>query len=109
VRVPVTILRGSIASATDEAVMNAFVKRHRDSRVVRVEGASHFLPMEHPDAVRAEILRAADVRENEAPPLREGRNLRAREANFGEGPFCEQSRPLPNEFAPLIRSPPSRG
>jgi pimeloyl-ACP methyl ester carboxylesterase len=61
VRVPVTVLRGTENSATDESVMNALVKRHRNTRVVRVDGASHFLPMEHPDAVREEIIRAADV------------------------------------------------
>lgn len=61
VRLPVTILRGTENSATDETVMNAFVKRHRNTRVVRLEGASHFLPMEHAETVRAEIRRAAGI------------------------------------------------
>jgi pimeloyl-ACP methyl ester carboxylesterase len=64
VRVPVTILAGTVNSTTNESVLNKFIKRHRNTRVVRVEGASHFLPMENPETVRAEIFRAAGP----APP-----------------------------------------
>lgn len=61
IAVPVTILAGTVHSATTEEVREAFMRRHGHTRFVPVEGASHFLPMEHPDLVRAEIRRAAGL------------------------------------------------
>ena len=61
VRVPVTILRGTVNSTTNDSVLNGFVRRHRNTRVVQVGGASHFLPMEHSEEVRTELLRAAEM------------------------------------------------
>lgn len=59
IRVPLTILCGTVHSAANEAVLQGLVRRHRDTRVEHVEGASHFLPMERPERVREEILRCA--------------------------------------------------
>ncbi|HEY0106045.1 MAG TPA: alpha/beta hydrolase [Rhizomicrobium sp.] len=57
----VTILTGTVHSAAAEPVLDGFVHRHGRTRLLPVEGASHFLPMEHPDLVRAEIRRAAGL------------------------------------------------
>ncbi|MEI9988709.1 MAG: alpha/beta hydrolase [Rhizomicrobium sp.] len=59
IAVPVTILSGTVGSATTPAVLAQFVRRHGRTRAIAVEGASHFLPMEHPDLVQSEIRRAA--------------------------------------------------
>jgi len=61
VRVPVTILAGTEQSATTQEVLTGFVRRHARTKVLRVEGASHFLPMERPELVRAEIIEAAQM------------------------------------------------
>jgi len=61
IHVPVTILAGTKDSATRDAVRDGFMRRHGQVRFVAVEGATHFLPMEHPGLVRAEILRAAGM------------------------------------------------
>jgi pimeloyl-ACP methyl ester carboxylesterase len=58
---PITILVGTVNSATTEPVLKAFMRRHGHVRLVPVEGASHFLPMEYPDLMRTEICRAAGV------------------------------------------------
>jgi len=55
---PVTILAGTEHSATSPEVLNDFIRRHGDTRALRIEGASHFLPMERPDLFREEIRRA---------------------------------------------------
>ncbi len=59
---PVTLIRGDGQGSTcgaDEAA--AFVARKPDTRLITVAGASHFLPMEYPDIVRAQILARAEV------------------------------------------------
>jgi pimeloyl-ACP methyl ester carboxylesterase len=61
IRLPITMLLGTVNSSADPDVFASFLRRHRNTRVVRIEGASHFLPMEHGEAFRAEILRAAGV------------------------------------------------
>ena len=61
IRVPVTILSGTENSATSDNVLKGFVRRHPQTQVRQVEGASHFLPMEHPQLVREELCRAAGV------------------------------------------------
>ena len=58
IEVPVTILYGTVGSATAPTVLAEFARRHGRTRTMPIEGASHFLPMEHPDLVRAEIRRA---------------------------------------------------
>jgi pimeloyl-ACP methyl ester carboxylesterase len=58
---PVTILSGTENSATTPSVLDEFVRRHGKTRAIRIEGASHFLPMEHPDKVRDEIRLAAGI------------------------------------------------
>ncbi len=60
VRVPMTILYGTEHSTLPEDLLRRLVAGHTDARAVRVPGASHFLPMEQPDLVRAEILAAAE-------------------------------------------------
>jgi pimeloyl-ACP methyl ester carboxylesterase len=57
----VTILYGREGSAASTPLIGEFERRHRNARLVRVEGATHFLPMEYPDLVRAEIRRAAGL------------------------------------------------
>ncbi len=61
IEAPVTMLTGTKGSATRDSVRDGFMRRHGHVRFVPVEGATHFLPMEHPDLVRAEILRAAGM------------------------------------------------
>lgn len=56
VRCPLTIIVGENGTARDREV-DAIKRLHRGTRVVRVPGASHFLPMERPDIVRDEIER----------------------------------------------------
>ncbi len=60
VRAPMTILHGTEHSSVPEYLLRRMIRGHADARVVRVPGASHFLPMENPDLVRAEILAAAE-------------------------------------------------
>jgi pimeloyl-ACP methyl ester carboxylesterase len=60
VRAPMTILHGTEHSSVPERLLHRIVKGHTDARVVRVAGASHFLPMERPDLVRSEIVAAAE-------------------------------------------------
>jgi pimeloyl-ACP methyl ester carboxylesterase len=54
---PIAIVHGTINSTSFETEIEHIVGWHPDTRVVRVEGASHFLPMEHPEIVRGEIER----------------------------------------------------
>ncbi|HTW33016.1 MAG TPA: alpha/beta hydrolase [Rhizomicrobium sp.] len=59
VNCPVTVVYGTIASTCRDSEADIF--RRAGARVVKVDGASHFLPMEHPDRVRDEIARLADT------------------------------------------------
>jgi pimeloyl-ACP methyl ester carboxylesterase len=56
---PVTLIHGERGTAPPSEVRR-FLDGHPKTRVVKVEGASHFLPMEFPDVVRGEINRLAD-------------------------------------------------
>jgi pimeloyl-ACP methyl ester carboxylesterase len=56
---PLTILRGSVASTATEQEVAEILRLKPDTRVVTVEGASHFLPIEEPERVREEIRRFA--------------------------------------------------
>lgn len=57
---PLTILRGSVASTATAGEVADIVRLKPDTRVVEVEGATHFLPIEEPERVREEIRRFAD-------------------------------------------------
>ena len=58
---PVTLIHGLGPGSTCRAeVARQFTRRKADTRVVAVEGAGHFLPMERPEMLRAEINRMAD-------------------------------------------------
>ncbi|HEY1631769.1 MAG TPA: alpha/beta hydrolase [Rhizomicrobium sp.] len=59
VRCPVTLIHGAQGTAPASEVKR-FLDFHPKTRVVKVEGATHFLPMEFPDVVRDEINRLAD-------------------------------------------------
>jgi pimeloyl-ACP methyl ester carboxylesterase len=58
---PVTILYGTTGSAASKPLLKEFAERHRNTRLVCVEGGTHFLPMEHPQIVQEEIRRAAGL------------------------------------------------
>jgi pimeloyl-ACP methyl ester carboxylesterase len=56
-RCPVTIVHGTINSTSFESEIAEIVRVRSDIRLVKVEGASHFLPMEYPGIVQEEIAR----------------------------------------------------
>ena len=57
-RCPLTLIIGENGTASEQEVAN-ITRLHKPTRVVRVPGATHFLPMERPDIVREEIERIA--------------------------------------------------
>jgi len=59
VRCPMTIMVGTKSSSASEQQLSVIGKLRPDARLVAVEGASHFLPMERPEIVREELLRMA--------------------------------------------------
>lgn len=59
---PITIVVGTKNSSTSEQQLGAIRNLRPDSRIVTVDGASHFLPMERPDIVRDELVRLAAIR-----------------------------------------------
>ncbi len=62
IEIPVTILSGTEHSATAPSVLAEFARRQGKTRAIAIEGASHFLPMEHPERMRDEIRRSAGMR-----------------------------------------------
>jgi pimeloyl-ACP methyl ester carboxylesterase len=56
IKCPVTIIHGEGGTCRDEEAA-IFARAHGKTRVVKIAGASHFLPMEHPGIVREEIIR----------------------------------------------------
>jgi pimeloyl-ACP methyl ester carboxylesterase len=56
---PITVLYGTVASTCRDSEVAVF--KRAGARTVKVDGASHFLPMEHPDLVREEIVRMAAI------------------------------------------------
>lgn len=56
VRCPMTLIVGENGTARDKEV-GVMMRLHKRARLVRVPGASHFLPMERPEIVRDEIER----------------------------------------------------
>jgi pimeloyl-ACP methyl ester carboxylesterase len=61
VKCPITIVHGTRNSTAFESEIAGIVNARPDTRVVRVDGASHFLPMEWPEIVREEIVRMRDI------------------------------------------------
>jgi pimeloyl-ACP methyl ester carboxylesterase len=60
VHVPLTVLHADKGSSAPTKVLDQLARVHGNAHVVRVEGTTHFLPMERPDVVRAEIIAAAE-------------------------------------------------
>lgn len=60
-RCPVTLVLGEKRSTVPDDALELFQYYQPSVNVVRVAGASHFLPMERPDVVRAEIRAIASV------------------------------------------------
>lgn len=58
---PLTILRGSFASTAVEQQVAIVRQVKAATRVITIEGATHFLPIEKPEYVREEIRRVAGV------------------------------------------------
>jgi len=58
---PMTIIVGTKNSATSEQQLSVIRHLRPDARIVAVEGATHFLPMEQPEIVRDELLRLAKI------------------------------------------------
>lgn len=56
---PITVIVGTKSSSTSEQQLGVIRNLRPDTRVVAVDGATHFLPMEHPEIVREEIIRLA--------------------------------------------------
>jgi pimeloyl-ACP methyl ester carboxylesterase len=59
---PITIVVGTRNSSTSRQQLDVIRERRPDTRVVTVEGASHFLPMERPEIVREELVRLVQTR-----------------------------------------------
>lgn len=60
-RCPLTLIVGDRRSTCPDPVIELLIARRPEIRVVKVPGASHFLPMEHPTIVRREICAMAGV------------------------------------------------
>lgn len=54
---PITVMYGTERSTTFVGELRTMKRAARQLHAIRIEGASHFLPKEHPDRVRDEILR----------------------------------------------------
>jgi len=54
-RCPLTLIVGDRRSTCPDPVIELLIARRPEIRVVKIPGASHFLPMEHPQIVRREI------------------------------------------------------
>jgi pimeloyl-ACP methyl ester carboxylesterase len=59
VNCPITILRGTAASTARDDQIAIILGSRPDARVVTIEAATHFLPIEQPESVRREILSVA--------------------------------------------------
>jgi pimeloyl-ACP methyl ester carboxylesterase len=59
IRCPLTIIHGEFASTSSAGELATIQRLYPSARIVAQKGASHFLPMEYPQAVRDEILRSA--------------------------------------------------
>ncbi len=54
---PLTVIYGTVNSTCRDLGAATLSLEHAGTRIIKIEGASHFLPMEQPDIVRAEIAR----------------------------------------------------
>jgi pimeloyl-ACP methyl ester carboxylesterase len=54
-RCPLTLIVGDKRSTCPDPVIELLIARRPEIRVVKVPGASHFLPMEYPEIVRREV------------------------------------------------------
>ncbi|HEX3664389.1 MAG TPA: alpha/beta hydrolase [Rhizomicrobium sp.] len=61
VKCPITILRGTVGTTAIDNQITAILQARPNSRVITIEAANHFLPLEQPEHVREEILRAANL------------------------------------------------
>lgn len=61
VKCPITVLRGTLASTAIDGQIAVLLRARPDARVITIDGASHFLPMEQPEHPREEIRRAAGL------------------------------------------------
>ena len=57
--VPLTVLTAEQNSSAPSRQLGALVRGHDSAQVVQVPGTTHFLPMEKPEVVRAEIVATA--------------------------------------------------
>lgn len=57
---PLTVIYGTINSTCRDGGAEELSRGHPGTRIVKVDGASHFLPMENPELVREEIARFAN-------------------------------------------------
>lgn len=60
-RCPLTLIVGDKRSTCPDSVIELLIARRPEIRVVKVPGASHFLPMEYPEIVQREIRAMAGV------------------------------------------------
>ncbi len=58
IKCPVTLMYAE-QSTPPESECQAFARRHGNTRLIKVPGTTHFLPMERPDLVQEEVLRFA--------------------------------------------------
>jgi pimeloyl-ACP methyl ester carboxylesterase len=58
VKCPIAVFTGTVASTTGDEVLALVRAHHPDAHIQIVDGATHFLPMEHPDLVRGAIRAA---------------------------------------------------
>ncbi|MFZ5835702.1 MAG: alpha/beta fold hydrolase [Pseudomonadota bacterium] len=61
IKVPITIIHGNVFSTCSEPVTQRMARLHPSAKIILVDGASHFLPMEFPDIVRENILRMSAI------------------------------------------------
>ena len=61
IEVPLTLVRGSLFSTCPDPVVNRLQRLYPQADFITVDGATHFLPMERPDIVRAQILRMSGI------------------------------------------------
>jgi len=59
---PFTIVHGNVFSTCDPSVTARMKRLYPDTVIELVDGASHFLPMEFPDVVRAHIVRMTELK-----------------------------------------------
>lgn len=60
VNCPITVLYGDTNSTAPDSEVK-FIAQHATARIVKIPGASHFLPMEKPEVVREEIARMMET------------------------------------------------